>query len=83
MLDTYLDTLDGHGVTVSDVLDVAGNLLAGDKFRLSALPSLFVFTTFIAKGMLNCLQLMLFCLMMIATTIGTTRDDSRQEVAAP
>jgi hypothetical protein len=62
------------------------NPRATTKFGLSAMPSLSVFTTLTIWGMLNCLQLLLFCSMMMATTtltIGTTRDDSRQKVVAP
>jgi hypothetical protein len=58
--DASLDARDGHGSPTGDALDFASDNLASDKFGLSTVPSLFVFTTFRIRGMLNCLQLLLF-----------------------
>jgi hypothetical protein len=78
--DVGLDMRDRPDVAAGGILNTTGDLLASDKFGLSVVPSLSVFTTFTVRGMLTCLQLQLFCSMMMATTvatIGTTHYDSR------
>jgi hypothetical protein len=44
--DACLDTWDGCGTAAGDILDVAGNLPACDKFGLSVTSILSVFTKF-------------------------------------
>jgi hypothetical protein len=71
-----------HGLNGGSALTGGGDhgLDGGDKFMLSVTSIMSMFAMFTVQGMLNCLQLLVFCSMMMAKTamaIGTTWDDSR------
>jgi hypothetical protein len=71
-----------HSLNGGSALTRGGDhgLDGGDKFMLSVTSIMSMFAMFTVQGMLNCLQLLVFCSMMMAKTamtIGTTWDDSR------